>query len=358
MVRSAKKEQDKNQNSSLGLLYLPNEILEMIFSYLSSKDILQSFFEIDSDRIQSFLSKHFAHFDFLPVIYDKEQWIKRYFNNESHLCHWIVSFRLTDQQIKLFVKYKIEFSQLTTLDIVDIGDNTLFRNDLLKIAPLLNSLSLDYLSDDMSHDDLGCLARILFNNKGTWQQQVEKLCIKNIYLPFGFHSLQLMNKLRHLTIPIRYEYQLFDLCSILPSLQSCYIDVLRPVSASSDRSMNISNRPTILQELKISGNFSSHSILYQFILLYQSSLNKLILSNIHHPDIVNGEQMKYELIQQLTPRIDFSFHFQFPFTNSDEFDQETYIKTFDWTSIIISFQLDDEQTIVNVSSIPTTNKFN
>jgi hypothetical protein len=186
--------------------------LAVILSYLSSNDIVQAFFEINSDRIEILISNCLVHFNLISLIANEEQWIKRYFLDQSRLSHWILSLQLTDRQIKILSKYNIQFLQLKSLDIFHIGDNQILRIDLLQISPLLQSLSLDYLSDKMSHDDRGCLARIIFNSKGTWQQQLERLSINKIHLQFGFQSLQLMINLRHLTMNINYLiYVLIDL---------------------------------------------------------------------------------------------------------------------------------------------------
>jgi hypothetical protein len=108
---------------------------------------------------------------------------------------------------------EIFLSSITIVSLYFITSiNRSTNKNSFKISPLLQSLSLDYLSDEMSHADRDCLARIIFNHKGTWQQQLESLSINKIHLQFGFRSLQLMTNLHHLTMNINYLiYVLIDL---------------------------------------------------------------------------------------------------------------------------------------------------
>ncbi|CAF0877854.1 unnamed protein product [Adineta steineri] len=364
MVRLAKKRNDdenlqsnsvcSNQDTSLALLCLPNELLEIILSYLSSSAIVQSFFEINSDRIQAILLQYLVHFDFVPVMIDTEQRIKKYFRNDTRLSHCISSLRLTGRQMNILSKYNIQLIQLESFHIINIEDNTVLFIDLLKIAPLLRSLSLEYSSDDMSHDDTCCLARILFNNNGAWQQQLQSLSINKIYIPFGFQSVQLMTSLEHLKINIRYEKQLFDLCCSFPHLKSLHVVVRDSSSNSFDQLMNISNVSKCLKKLIIIGKFSSYLTLYKFILMYESSLEDLTLKNIYHPDPINGQQLQSELIKHLYSLIHFRFHFQFPI-KTEEFHKKNYLQTFDWIPVMIDSKIDNELTVITVSSFSTQN---
>lgn len=270
----------------------------MIFVYLSSRDLIQTFSELNSARMRSLLSNSVAHLDLVPAI-------PQHLRDQSIVRDWLVSLRLSVDQAKLFAQWHLSFPQVTSVDAVDIEDNSVLRLDLLQIFPLLRSLSLIYSPDDMSHDDAGCLARILFNNQGTWQQQLQSLSIHRLYLPLGYHSLSLMSNLRHLTINLRFEYQLFELCVVLPPLETCCVDVLRPVPASSDTRMNRSDLSTRLNELTIGGSFSSCAVLYEFILLFRSSLEKLKLKNITHADSISDEQMRRELLEQLPSLVRF-----------------------------------------------------
>ncbi|CAF3798284.1 unnamed protein product, partial [Adineta steineri] len=237
---------------------------------------------------------------------------------------------------------------------INIEDNTVLFIDLLKIAPLLRSLSLEYSSDDMSHDDTCCLAKILFNNNGAWQQQLQSLSINKIYIPFGFQSVQLMTNLEHLKINIRYEKQLFDLYCSFPHLKSLHVDVRDSSSNSFDQLMNISNVSKCLKKLIIIGKFSSSLTLYKFILMYQSSLEDLTLKNIYHPDPINGQQLQSELIKHLYSLMHFRFHLQFTI-KTEEFHKKNYLQTFDWIPVMIDSKIDNELTVITVSSFSTQN---
>jgi hypothetical protein len=202
----------------------------------------------------------------------------------------------------------------------------------------------------MSHDSTGCLARIIFNKKKTWQEQMEKLSINHIHIPFGYNSLQSMPNLHHLTINLRYEYQLFDLCSYLPNIESLCVDIRRSSSSASDSSFNPVDVSPYLKKLIISGSFSAHLLLYKFILIYKSSLEYLKLINIVHPELVDGHQLQSQLVQYLCPNVRFYFQFRFH-VNIQEFSLDSYRKTFDWIRVLIDQQTDDNSTIILVSSI-------
>jgi hypothetical protein len=85
------------------------------------------------------------------------------------------------------------------------------------------------------------------------------------------------------------------------------------------------------------------------ILMYKSSLEDLILLNIHHPDLVDGHQLQSELLQYLSPTIQFHFHFQFP-VNIKQFSINSYQQTFDWTKLTIYPKIDKNSIVMIVSS--------
>jgi hypothetical protein len=343
---------NKKSETELSLLCLPNELLQMIVSYLSSSDIIRAFWDINSDRIQCLIQNYLVHFDLTSVIINEEQWIKTYFINQSRLSQCIVSLRLTDEQMKFLSKSNIQFAQLISLYVVQIKDNTVFHIDILKMAPLIRSFAFDFLLDEMSHNSVACLARIIFSKRKTWLEQMEKLSMNHIHIPFGFNSLQSMPNLRHLTINLRYENQLFDLCSYLPNIESFRVDIRRPSSSTSDFSFNPVGVSPYLRKLIISGYFSSPLLLYQCILIYKSSLEYLRLINIVHPELVDGHQLQSQLVQHLSPTLRFHFHLQFH-VNMQDFCIDSYRKTFDWTRVMIDQQTHDNSTIIVVSSLLT-----
>lgn len=351
MGRSPKKNiEDQSMDSSLSLFQLPNEILQIILTYLSTGDTILAFGNINSDRIQALIQHNLMHFDLASIetLSDEEYWIKKYLLNQSHhpksLC-------LTNKQINHLVKSNIEFSQLTSIHIIHIEDNRLFQFDLDRMAPMMHSLTLDFLSIEMSHDSIGCLARIIFNQRKRWQTQLTDLHINHIYLPFGFDCLRSMPNLRHLTINLRYDNQLLDLCSYLPCLESFRVDIQH---SSFDPSFDHVHVSPYLRKLIISGHFSSPIFLYKFILLYQSSLVNLKLMNIVHPILVDGYQLRNDLVQHLSPTIQFQFHLQISLNRQQTFDLKAYRKTFHWQPIKLEQRLDDDDDdypILIVSSI-------
>lgn len=161
-----------------------------------------------------------------------------------------------------------------------------------------------------------------------------------------------MPNLRRLTINLRCENQLFDFCTYLLNIESFCVDVRRSSFLSSHHSFNLVDVSPYLRKLTISGNFSSHSILYKFILIYKTSLEYLKLINIRHPNLVDGHQLQSELVKYLSPTIQFHFHFQFQ-VNIKEFSIDNYLKTFDWTQVMIDSKIDDDSMIIIVSSLPT-----
>jgi hypothetical protein len=80
--------------------------------------------------------------------------------------------------------------------------------------------------------------------------------------------------------------------------------------------------------------------------MYKSSLEDLIVMNIHHPDSVDGHQLQSELLQHLSPTIQFHFHFQFP----SQYETIFYQHTFDWAQVTIYPKTNDNSTVMIVSS--------
>ena len=352
MGRSAIKEIEsqslQSEDSSLKLLRLPNELIDMILMYLSSSEIILAFGDIKSDRIQALIQPYLIHFDLTTVINKEEPWILRYFRNQSYVPK---SLRLTDRQLTFLFKSNFQFNELRSIHIINIKDNRLFQLDLDYMIPLIHSLTLDFLSDEMSHDSIGCLARILFNQIRSWQIQLTELRINHLHLPFGFDCLRPMTNLRHLTVNLRYDRQLFDLCSNLPNIESFCVDIQRSSYTSFESSFNLINISPYLKKLTISGCFACHKFLYKFILIYKSSLVDLKLINIVHSMLIDGDELRDELVQNLSPNIRFQFHLQFPLDMRQPFHIDTYRKTFDWQQILLERKLHDDSPVLIVSSI-------
>ena len=351
MGRSATKEIENQSlqsgDSSLSLLRLPNELIDMILIYLSSGDIIPAFGDIKSDRIQALIQPYLIHFDLTSVINKEEQRIIKYLTDQSdHLK----SLRLTDRQLTYLFKSNFQFNELRSIHIINIEDNQLFLFDLDRMIPLIHSLTLDFLSDEMSHDSIGCLARILFSQRKPWQIQLTELRINHLHIPFGFESLRPMSNLRHLTINLRYDRQLLDLCLYLPNIESFRVDIRRSSHISCFPSFNPVNISPYLKKLIISGCFAFPTFLYKFILIYKSSLVNLKLINIVHSMLIDGHQLRDELVQNLSPNIRFQFHLQFPLDKRQPFHIDTYRKTFNWQEITLEKKLHDDDPVLIVSS--------
>ena len=289
------KNQKIQSDESLILSRLPNELLDMILSYLSSMDLVRAFGSISSDRLQALMHSHLAHFNLTPA----------HAHEQIKISPWIQSLRLTDRQIKDLIRNRIHFDHLESIDLVQIIDNRVFQLDMLTFAPSIHSLALHFSLDEMSHDSVCCLARVLFNHKTLRLEQVKSLLLDGIHLPFGVGAVQPMAHLRHLRIHLRHEDQLFDLCVNLPRLESLRVDIRAASSILSDRSVSDRDVSPHLKELTLSGFFHSSASLSNVILLYKRTLQRLTLLEIHLSDSVDAHQWREQLVQRLPPLVRF-----------------------------------------------------
>ena len=283
------------------LLVLPNEVLDMILAYLSSMDIVRAFGSISSDRLQALVQSHLVHFDLVPATTDEQTRLL------NQTIARIRSLRLTDHQLKHFIKDGLHFDQLESIDLVQITDISVLRLDLLAFAPSIRSLSLHFSADEMSHDSVCCLARVLFNHRTIRLEQVASLSLDGIHIPFGFGALQPMVHLRHLRINLRQEDQLFHLCVHLPRLESLGVDVRSASSTVSDLSVSHRDVSPYLKDLTLSGHFRSHATLCTFIWLYKRTLQRVDLAAIHFLDAVDSRALHDELVQHLPELVWFRY---------------------------------------------------
>ena len=86
-----------------------------------------------------------------------------------------------------------------------------------------------------------------------------ELRINHIHLPFGFDSLRPMFSLHHLTINLRYDNQLLDLCAYLRRVESFRVEIQRSSHSLSDPSFNHVDVSLYLRWFKIDQYCSSNS---------------------------------------------------------------------------------------------------
>ena len=116
-----------------------------------------------------------------------------------------------------------------------------------------------------------------------------------------------MIHLRHLRINLRQEDQLFDLCVNLPRLESFGVDVRSASSTVSDRSVIHRDVSPYLKDLTLGGHFRSHATLCTFIWLYQGTLQRLHLVEIHFVDAIDSRALHEELVQHLPELVRFRY---------------------------------------------------
>lgn len=185
------------------LVDLPNELFELIFRYLNSVEILNSFGQIQSRRFTNLIQFHIKRLD---VCQQSIQWIQIY------LPLLLRNDRLIDIQLEmrqlLILREQILSMNVNSMKLMDFyGEPEIIKELRWKFKKL-------FLRCSIGHED-GDLLLDFFQS----DSQLEYLTIQNSTFDFFEHDFGINKKLSYLSIESYGFKPVFDLLIHLPNLR-------------------------------------------------------------------------------------------------------------------------------------------
>ncbi|CAF1250370.1 unnamed protein product [Adineta steineri] len=274
---------------------LPNELLEFLLIYLSSYDMIESFYEKEWIKTSSSLFEplitniKFNHSQ-LQILFPTKSTI---LNQYPYLKSIIWNYRfasnpnnhLSESYLNIF-KTKCK-SLILNLDTDDINDDDMTLNHNIALLLLLQNDSI-----------------------------IEKLILKDIsdlsilWFSFKANLLKMNEYLKELTIKLHYIHDLFILIEYLPKLEYLNVEVCELDKNNKYDYKNKKNKlSSSLKYLIIDSLDFSYNRLLLFIEPFQKSLQYLTL-NMSIDEQINGKILESTIHSQISNLKEFKFIFQ------------------------------------------------
>ncbi|CAF1315298.1 unnamed protein product [Adineta steineri] len=278
------------------LLVLPNELLEIIFEYLSVVDLAQCIFPLNYSRFNALIYP-FIRIDLTKFPYETFQSISM-----------VVSFiRIDSKQIDaVHILPALRSLIIVQTDPTDVN----FLSFLPDLSYRLNSLSLHL------HKDTNIKNFLRARNLSRLHCPLESLTIESNQTSMHFQIDHIIScsTMKRLTIPLSIYHDLLILCEHLPCLE--YLEILSSIGYAENYIFNsakyVLQKPVskYLYELKIDGHFN-FALIEQFIQLFSSSLQYLTLKLYIWNESIDGYFLEKHIINMCTKLEKFKFHLTF-----------------------------------------------
>ncbi|CAF0916147.1 unnamed protein product [Rotaria sp. Silwood1] len=270
------------------LLDLPNEIFPFIFQYLKSTNLIQTFSNVKSLRIQALIQSFLSHLD---ISQETDQWIQTYLPiliNQQN----IVALRLQDKHIK-FISKDLLLSKIHSIHVFSSDWNTdLLKEGLDHFRQRLKQLSITFTC---SHGK-GDIGSYLFK----FDSQLEHLNIIGRFLFFNKHEINTCTQLTHLSIELEGMHSVFILIKHLPNLQQLKVKfrmeerIIQPTSYAE----NVTLCKT-LHRVTFTGCTKYFEHVEHFFTIFGSTIKCLTIHIDLMYYIVDGKRLEQELLSKM-----------------------------------------------------------
>lgn len=201
---------------------LPNELLDYIFSYLHSDEIIYSFLNLNI-RFYTLCIPYIERIN-LSITNNAHLWNT---DNFQLIPSLIKKLKLNDIQIDWIFEYPdnipIYFPQLKTIQLRILLQNEHYKKYLSIFKRILSSLTLDYqnatLFSKISHE---ILDEFIENDSLT---ALNSLTIDGVCLSIDNENFQICQTLKNLKLSVEYQHHLFILLEYLPQLEYLNIGI-------------------------------------------------------------------------------------------------------------------------------------
>lgn len=195
------------------LLDLPNELFPLIFQYLSAIDLLKTFFDVKSTRIQTLITSLISRLD---VSEESDEWIENYLSNIL-TQYEILHLRIQSNHLKIIAEH-LSSTKVQSMELVDFNACDDSQNQILDhLRKKLKKLSFIKPGANEYND----LAALIFQS----DSQLQNLTLVDYPLYFFGDVIQTMNRLTHLSIVLEGIDPLFKLMQHLPNLRNLKVCV-------------------------------------------------------------------------------------------------------------------------------------
>jgi hypothetical protein len=194
------------------LFDLPNELFPFIFQHLTSANLVQAFFQVQSLRIRALIQSFISNLD---ISQETDQWIQTYlpdlFTQQN-----IITLRLQDKHIE-FISKHILSTNIQSMHILSSDWTTdILKEGIDYLRQHLKQLSITFTN----HHGKGDIASHLFQSNS----QLEYLSVTGRFLYFDNHEINTCTLLTYLSIELEGMHRVFTLIKHLPKLEELKVN--------------------------------------------------------------------------------------------------------------------------------------
>ncbi len=194
------------------LLDLPNELFPFIFQHLTSSNLVEVFFEVQSPRIQALIQPFVSH---LNISQESDQWLQTYLPNLFTEQN-IVALCLQDTHIAFISKYFLSID-IQSMHVVSSDWATdILKEGLNHLRQHLKQLSITFTYPHGKGD----IASHLFQS----DSQLEQLIVTGRFLYFDHNEMNTCPRLTYLSIELEGIHRVFILIEHLPNLRELKVN--------------------------------------------------------------------------------------------------------------------------------------
>lgn len=193
------------------LLDLPNELFPFIFQYLRSIDILKTFYDCQSYRIQSLVQSYIKQLD---ISQESNEWIQV---NLSDLFdrYEIIDLRLQMEHLT-FITERILSTNIQSIEIMNWDYNFNFSQEIIDQLRLNLKKLLFIFPEQGENTDL---ATQLFRSDTQLESFILKQCVLCL-----FDEIETCTRLTHLSVVLEGMSPVFILIKHLPNLRNLKVN--------------------------------------------------------------------------------------------------------------------------------------
>ncbi|CAF3822933.1 unnamed protein product [Rotaria sordida] len=269
-------------------LDLPNELFPFIFQYLNSTNLIKTFFNVESLRIQTLIQSFLSHLD---ISQETDQWIQTYlpilFNQYN-----IIALRLQDKHINLILKNFL-LNKIQSIHLFSSDWNTdLLKEGLNHFRQCLKQLSITFTYPHGKGD----IASHLFQ----CDCQLEHLNITGRFLFFDNNDINTCTRLTYLSIGLEGMYRVFILIKHLPNLEQLKVK-FRIEERMIQPTLYVENVTLCktLHRVTFTGCTKYFEYFEHFFTTFGSTIKYLTINIDLMYNIVDGKRLEQELLSKM-----------------------------------------------------------
>ncbi|CAF4298034.1 unnamed protein product [Rotaria sp. Silwood2] len=300
------------------LFDLPNELFSWIFQYLSAINLLKTFSDFKSLRLQALIQSFISRLD---ISQESDEWIQNYLPNILSK-HKIIALRLQMNHL-VFIPEHLLSANIQSMQVTKWNALTdLPKQIMVHLRQNLKNLSFVQPDDNEFSD----LVSLLFRS----DSQLEQLIIKDCVLYVFNDDIETCTRLTHLSIELEGLNTVFILIGHLPNLQKLKVKIQSQEcivqTAPNTNGVKPCNK---LRSVTFTGWIKYFDHMKSFFATFGSTIEYLSMNIDTRYYLFDGKGLEHGLLDKMLRLSSLDFIIFSPLASRDPIEIETF-QSFAW----------------------------